>query len=311
MTFFRSLLLLCPAAFLLAQTPPTPPPANATPVPKSTFPVAAPPAEVPPDTVVLTVGDVKLTARQLDLIVDSLPEQARPMYRGPGRKNLGENLAKVLVLDQEGKKRGLDQTPGYKTQVMFQMANILAGLAFAEINKDVKVDDAAVKKYYEEHKGDYEEVHARHILIRMQGSPVPVKAGQKDLTEAEALSKAQDLKKQIDGGADFAELAKKESDDTGSGANGGDLGTFHHGMMVGPFDQAAFTLEVGKVSDPVKSQFGYHIIRVESKTIKGLDEVKADIEKKMKPQEAQKAVEDLQKKANVVMDPTYFGLAKQ
>ena len=306
------MLLLCPAAFLLAQTPPTPPPANATPVPKSMgFPVAAPPADVPPDTVVLTVGDVKLTAKQLDQIVDSLPEQARPMYRGPGRKQLGENLAKVLVLDQEGKKRGLDQSPAYKTQQMFQMANILAGLTFAEINKEVKVDDAAVKKYYDEHKGEYEEVHARHILIRMQGSAVPLRPGQKELSDAEALAKAEDIKKQIDGGADFAELAKKESDDTGSGANGGDLGTFHHGMMVGQFDQAAFSLEVGKVSDPVKSQFGYHIIRVESKTIKGVDEARADIEKKLKPQEAQKAVEDLQKKANVVMDPTYFGMAKQ
>ncbi len=106
-----------------------------------------PPADVPPDTVVLTVGDVKLTARQLDQIVDSLPEQARPMYRGPGRKQLGDNLAKVLVLDQEGKKRGLDQGAAYKTQMMFQLANVLAGITFTEISKEVKVEDAALRKY--------------------------------------------------------------------------------------------------------------------------------------------------------------------
>ncbi len=300
---------------MLAQTPPPPTPQpNATPVPKGTFPVATPPAkpaEVPPETVVITVGDVKLTAGQIEQIIDSLPEQTRPMYRGPGRKQLGDNLVKVLVLDQEGKKRGLDQTPGYKTQVMFQEANVLAGITYAELAKSLKVDDAALRKYYDDHKAEYEEVHSRHILVRMQGSPVPAKPGAKELTDAEALAKAESLEKQLQAGADFAELATKESDDTGSAAKGGDLGTFHKGQMVPAFEQAAFATEPGKITAPVKSQFGYHIIKVESKSVKSFDDVKAEIEKKIRPQEAQKALDDLQNKAHAVMDPTYFGTAKQ
>ena len=318
MTFFRSLLLLCPAACLLAQTPPpTPPPStlpNATPVPKpgvSLVPQPPKPAEVPPDTVVLTVGDMKMTARQLDFIVDSLPEQVRPQYRGPGRKQLADNLVKVLVLAQEGKKRGLDQDPAYKTQVLFQLSNVLAGITYTAITKEVAVDDAALKKYYEDHKSDYEEVHARHILIRMQGSPVPLKTGQKDLTEAEAFAKAQELEKQLQGGADFVALANKETDDGSGGNNGGDLPTFHHGQMVPAFETAAFALEPGKISEPVKSQFGYHIIKVETKSFKSFDDVKAELEKKLKPEQAQKAMDDLQKKTTVVLDPTYFGTAKQ
>ncbi len=313
--FFRSVLLFCPAVCLLAQTPP-PPPQNATPVPRPPInimqaPTPAPPAVLPPDTVVLTVGDVKMTVAQLDQIVDSLPEQSRPMYRGPGRKQLADNLVKVLVLAQEGKKLGLDQSPAYKTQTMFQLANVLAGFVYAQMNKDVKVDDATLRKYYDEHKSEFEEAHARHILVRMQGSPVPLKPGQKDLTEADAFTKAQELEKQLQAGADFADLAKKESDDAGSGANGGDLPAFHHGQMVPAFEQAAFAMEPGKTSDPVKSQFGYHIIKLESKSIKSFDDVKADLEKKLKPQELQKAVDELQKKATIVMDPVYFGTAKQ
>jgi peptidyl-prolyl cis-trans isomerase C len=314
MTFLRSLLLLCPAVCLLAQTPPPPAPKTPIPVPSPALSVAPAPVAapvVPPETVVLTVGDVKMTAGQIDQIIDVLPEQARPMYRGAGRKQLADNLVKLLVLSNEGKKRGLDQTQSFKTQTMFEMANVLAGITYSELNKEIKVDDATLRKYYDEHKAEYEEGRARHILIRMQGSPVPLKPGQKDLTEAEALAKAEDLEKQLKGGADFAALATKESDDTGSGNNGGDLGTFRHGQMVAQFDDAAFALEPGKMSGPVKTQFGYHIIKLESKTTKSFEEVKPDLEKKLKPERAQKTLDDLEKKTTVVMDPTYFNIAKQ
>jgi peptidyl-prolyl cis-trans isomerase C len=310
------MLLLCPAAYMLAQTPPHPSPANVTPVPKAIVPaVPGPPkapAEVPPDTVVLTVGDTKMTARQMDQIIDTLPEQSRPMYRsGPGRKQLGDNMVKVLVLAEEAKKKGMDQTPAFKTQVMFQMANVLAGLFYADLNAHVTVDDAMARKYYEDHKGEFEEAHARHILIRMKGSPVPLKAGAKDLTDEEALARAQEIEKELQAGGDFKALATKESDDTGSAASGGDLPTFHHGQMVPVFEQAAFAMEPGKISDPVKSQFGYHIIKLETKTTKSFEDARPEIMKKLKPEEVQKAMEDLQKETTVVLDPAYFGTAKQ
>ena len=138
-----------------------------------------------------------------------------------------------------------------------------------------------------------------------------MKPDAKELTDEEALAKAKDLVKQLEGGADFATVANKESDDTGSNKNGGDLPTFRHGQMVPQFETAAFALEPGKISQPVKSQFGYHIIKVETKSYKKYEDVKAEIDKKIRPEQSQKAIEDLQKKANVVMDPTYFGTAKQ
>ena len=108
-------------------------------------------------------------------------------------------------------------------------------------------------------------------------------------------------------GEDFAALARVESDDTGSGANGGDLGFFGHNQMVPPFEAAAFAMKPGELSEPVKTPFGYHIIKVEERDAKTLEELRPDIEKRLRPEQAQKVMEELQKKAAVKLDPTFFG----
>ncbi len=306
MTLPRALIFLLPAACLLAQTPPPTP----TPVPQ---PAAAPapkapdaPPAVPPNKVILTVGDITITAAQFDAIIDSLPEQTRAQFRGPARTQLGQNLARMLVLAKEGKRLKLDQTATYKTQAEFQDENTLAGLTYAQIVKDNKPSEEELKKYYDEHKAEFEQVHASHILIRFQGSSLAIKPGQKDLTDAEALAKAQALRQKIQGGEDFAKLATQESDDAGSAAKGGDLGTFRHGQMVPSFEQAAFALKPGEVSQPVKTQYGYHVIKVETKDIRPFEDVRPDLERQLGPLQAQKAVEDLLKATPAVLDLNYF-----
>ncbi len=210
---------------------------------------------------------------------------------------------------REAEKRGLDKDPAVQQQLAFQRENILANAMFQDFSKNSKVDDAAAQKYYAEHKGDYESIKGRHILIRYKGSPVPLRPGTKDLTEEEALAKATDLKKKLDAGGDFAALAKAESDDTGSGVNGGDLGTFKHGQMVPAFEQAAFAQPVGKVSDPVKTQFGYHLIKIDSKESKTFAEAKSDIAEKLGPEMAKKQADDLRAGSKVTFDDAFFGPA--
>jgi len=309
----RILLLLSPAAWLLAQAPP-PKPAPA-PQPTVTLSTETPApkvmAVVPPDRVVIAVGDVKITAAQFDQIIDALPEQYRSVARGSGRKQFADNIVRIEILAQEGKRRKLDESAAFRTQSTFENANILANMAYEEIGKGAKLDEADVRKYFEAHKTEFEQVHARHILIRMQGSPSPIRPGQKDLTEAEALAKAQDLRKRILAGEDFAELARSESDDTGSGTNGGDLGSFHRGQMVPTFEEAAFSLPPGTLSEPVKSPFGYHVIKVEAKESKSFEDVRSELERRMRPEQAQKTVEDLQKKSAPVLDADFFGLEKK
>jgi parvulin-like peptidyl-prolyl isomerase len=313
MTLLRIVLLFASAAWLLAQAPPPQP----APAPKPTVSLSvenpAPKSMpvVPPDRVVVAVGDVTITAAQFDQIIDALPEQYRSVARGSGRKQFADNIVRIAVLAQEGKRRKLDESSVYRTQSMFEDANILANMTYEEIGKNAKLDEADVRKYFEAHKAEFEQVRARHILIRVQGSPAPVRPGQKDLTEAEALAKAQDLRKRILAGEDFAQLARQESDDTGSGANGGDLGSFRHGQMVPTFEQAAFAMQPGDLSEPVKSPFGYHLIKVEGKESKSFEDVRPELERRMRPEQAQKVVEELQKKTPAVLDPDFFGLAKK
>jgi peptidyl-prolyl cis-trans isomerase C len=314
MKFSRSLILFGAATVLLGQTPPPQSPQTPPPMPQIHLTAENPPMvkqpEVPPDRVVITVGNIKITAAQFNALIDTLQPQYRAMAHGNGRKQLADNIVKMLTLAQEAEKRKIDQTPEYKDELMFQNFNLLASKLAGQIGKEVKISDADEQAYYEAHKGEFETVHARHILIRFKGSAVPVRPGQNDLSEADALAKAQEIRKKIQDGADFATLAKAESDDAGSGANGGDLPPFHHGQMVPAFEQAAFALKPNELSEPVKSQFGYHIIFVVSHDAKPFEEVRSDIEKTMKPEQSQKAVNqfiaDLEKATPAVLDPEFF-----
>jgi peptidyl-prolyl cis-trans isomerase C len=240
-----------------------------------------------------------------------LPPQSQVKARGEGRKQYAESLVKILVLAQEGRKRKLDETPAFKIQSTIQTSNLLAARTIEQLNQENTVAEADMRKYYEEHRGDFEQVRGSHILIRMQGSPVPVRPGQKDITEEEALAKAQVLHKKLVAGQDFGGIAREESDDTQSGAQGGDLGVFRRNQMVPAFEEVAFQLKPGELSAPLKTQFGYHLIRVDSRQNVTFEEAKPDIERRMKPEVAQKILQDLEKKGNAVYDPEFFGLPKQ
>lgn len=145
-----------------------------------------------------------------------------------------------------------------------------------------------------------EQVRARHILVAT--------ADKSDADKKTLKAKAEDIAKQAQGGADFAELAKKFSDDSGNAPNGGDLGTFGRGQMVKEFEDSAFSMQPGQVSGVVTTQFGYHIIKVEEKIpskVTPFEQVKADLEKELKQSKVgdsmQKASADL--RAELAKDP--------
>ncbi len=319
----KSVALCVSAGILSAQTPPaaapkpkapaaavkpagTTPKAPATTTPKPA--VAKTPVKkvvVPDGKVVLTIGTEKITDKQFDSFVDALPDQIKAQAKGPMKRQIAEQMVRVRLLSAEAKKRGIDKEPGFVAKAAFQYDNLLAGELFADMQKEVKSDDAALQKYFNAHKQELEFVQARHILIRYKGSAVPMREGQKELTEEESLAKATELRKKIMAGEDFAKLAKAESDDVGSGNVGGDLGNFKRGQMVPAFEQAAFSAKLNEVTEPVKTQFGYHIIKVEKRA--DFNELKPDLEKRVKPDAAREHVEDFRKKATVVFDDAFFG----
>ncbi len=179
-----------------------------------------------------------------------------------------------------------------------------------DVTKDLSVPEERLKAFYTENQAQFkhdEEVSAAHILIKTDATAKDAKAD-----DAKALAKIQDLLKQIRGGADFAELAKKNSEDPGSGAQGGDLGFFGKGRMVPEFEKAAFTMKEGEVSEPFKTQFGYHIIKrgeYRPARTETFEQVKEQIRENLLSQERNQAFQtwvDAQKKdAKIVIKPEY------
>ncbi len=239
--------------------------------------------------------------------MQALPDQVRAQTGSPeGRRRLAEQLAELKAIAQEARRQQFHNDPKTKAILQIQVDQTLAS-QFMQHVAEKGVSDAALKDAYDRDKAHYSEASARHILIRFQNSPVPVRTGNKDLTEAEALAKLVAVKKRIEGGEDFATVAKAESDDSGSGAAGGELGTFGPGQMVKEFTDVAFALEPGKLSDPVKTRFGYHLIQVKERKAKAFDEVKPQLQQKLKPEVARKFSEGVKSKAAITLDEGYFG----
>jgi peptidyl-prolyl cis-trans isomerase C len=268
---------------------------------------AAPANGAAADPVVLTIGSEKITKSMFEEIISSLPAQQQAQLQTPqARKSLAEQVAELKVMAQEARARKLDQSAAVKAKMALQSDQILANAVYQELVAG-DPDEAALRAYYAEHKQEWDQVKARHILIRMQGSRVPLRDGHKELTEEEALAKTKEVRAKIVAGAKFEDVAKTESDDTGSGENGGDLGTFGAGQMVPEFDDVVFKAPIGQVTEPIKTAFGYHLILVEERKSKPFEDARGEIAQKIRPEIGQKAIEALKKKTPVVYDDAYFG----
>lgn len=173
----------------------------------------------------------------------------------------------------------------------------------ASIEQKVAVSDDAVRAFYEgnqERFGVAEERQARHILLTLADN---AEQGEVDKVMAEAKAIVETLRQDPD---KFADIAREKSQDPGSASRGGDLGFFGRGMMVGAFEDAVFALEKGRISDPVRSEFGVHIVEVtdiKPSSIKALDEVRDEIVAELRGQEAGRRFAELAEQfANTVYE---------
>jgi peptidyl-prolyl cis-trans isomerase C len=224
------------------------------------------PARAQSDPVVAKVNGVEIRESDLAMAEEDVGQnpQLQAMPPEARRDYMVSYLADVILAAKaaEGKKVG-DQKE-FKNRLTFIRNKLLMETLLQQEGKAALTPDA-MKKVYEDavkQMGNEQEVRARHILVP---------------TEDEAKAVLAEVKK----GTDFAELARQKSKDPGAAAEGGDLGYFGKEQMVPEFAETAFKLDKGQVSDPVKTQFGWHIIKVEDKRIKPVpefDKVKEQIE---------------------------------
>jgi peptidyl-prolyl cis-trans isomerase C len=238
----------------LAQTPETTPTSQAAPV--STPPVA-------PAAPIFARGPAGSAVSATDVLseLQRAPEASRQaiLARPESLQQIANNLLVRRVLADEAQRDGLDKDPAVAASLAVARDRVLSDARLVRLDAQNAPSEAALDAYarnvYKVNSAKYEkpaQTRARHILLPNNGP--------------DSLKKAKDLLAELRAGASFEELAKANSTDTGSAARGGDLGFFGAGQMVRPFEDAVNALsKPGDLSEPVESQFGYHIIRLEER----------------------------------------------
>ena len=202
------------------------------------------------DPVIARVNGVDIKQSDLALAEEDVGADMQAASPEAKREHLISYLADIIMVTQAADKKNLADNPDFKRRLAFLRSKLLMGYELQEEAKTALTDEALKQTYDEAVKSmsGQEEVRARHILV-----------------EGEDEAKA--IIEQLKGGADFAKLAKEKSKDPGA-AEGGDLGYFTKDQMVPEFADVAFKMYPGQLSNPVKTQFGWHVIKVEDKRTK-------------------------------------------
>lgn len=245
------------------------------------------------DKILATVNGKEITGVDYNLFLDSLNPQIKQYFAGEDmNKEIINELIYQALLYEDAIAKGMDKDEEFLQVVEKTKESMLKNYALGKLLATVDVTEDEVKKFYEENKEAFKEkesANASHILVSEE-------------------DKAREIYEKVKDGEDFETLAKKNST-CPSKEKGGDLGTFTRGQMVKEFEDAVFENEVGTVIEPVKTQFGYHIIKINEKN-EGrdleFDEVKDKIFSQLKRQKEQdlynKKIEELKEKYDVKMN---------
>ncbi|MGX5733916.1 peptidylprolyl isomerase [Bosea thiooxidans] len=249
------------------------------------FALLAAPAFAQADKVVAKVDGIAITEKEIQLASEDLGERLAQLPEERKRDEVINYLVDLKLGAKAAAAAKIGDTPDFAARLAYYREKVLLDEYLTSEGKKAVTPEAAKKLYDDTTKAmaPEEEAHARHILVE---------------EEAQAKAVVERLKK----GEDFAKVAGELSKDPGSGKEGGDLGWFTKDRMVPEFAEAAFKLQKGQVSEPVKSQFGWHVIRLEDKRTKPLPEfaaVKPQIDQYLERKAQQDIVLALREKAKV------------
>ena len=215
--------------------------------------------------VLATVAGEEITEAEFNAFLQNVPREQQAYLSNPAmRSHYLDQLIALHLFAKDGADQKLDETEEFKNMIANAKRDILAQMSMAEALKNVTVSDEEIRTFYEENKNQFTKggkVRAKHILID-----------------------SEEILEEIENGTKAFEVAAQEYSTCPSGQKGGDLGEFGRGQMVKEFEDAAFNGEVGKVIGPVKTQFGYHLIKVENRTeetIASFDEAKESIRRNL------------------------------
>ena len=229
--------------------------------------------------ILATVAGEVITEADVNAFIQNMPKEQQMYASNPQfRQQIVDQLINYRLFSKYAEEMKMDETAEFEAALNNARKEILASMAISETVKAVEVTEEDMKSFYDENSNYFEKgatVSAKHILVKEE-------------------EKCQEILEEIIAGKVFEEAAQQYST-CPSGQKGGDLGEFGKGQMVKEFEEAAFAAEIGQVVGPIKTQFGYHLIKVEAKneaTVTPFEEVKEQIRRNLMQQKQNKAYAD-------------------
>ena len=229
--------------------------------------------------ILATVAGEVITEADVNAFIQNMPKEQQMYASNPQfRQQIVDQLINYRLFSKYAEEMKMDETAEFEAALNNARKEILASMAISETVKAVEVTEEDMKSFYKENSNYFEKgatVSAKHILVKEE-------------------EKCQEILEEIIAGKVFEEAAQQYST-CPSGQKGGDLGEFGKGQMVKEFEEAAFAAEIGQVVGPIKTQFGYHLIKVEAKneaTVTPFEEVKEQIRRNLMQQKQNKAYAD-------------------
>lgn len=301
----KSFLKLIPAVLILvASCKGDESPAGGTAKPGASATSSTQQSAAAGEKAVIEVNGEKIYQKDLEAAAESLPAQMRgALADESGRRALADEMIRMKLLEQEGRRLGLTKDPEVERQMRLAESNILANAALQKVAPPVS--DEELKQLYEKDKSQLEVLKVRQIVVAFKGGALPSRTG-RELDDDAARERAVALAARARAGEQFGKIAAAESDDPEAPQSGGAM-MLRRGSAPEEVERAVFPLKKGEISQPVKSRFGWHIFQLVERETRPFEELRPTLMQQARRQKLDKTLADLKAKAKVTFDETYFG----
>jgi parvulin-like peptidyl-prolyl isomerase len=271
------------------------------------LPAPSAPAPVPDTAVVAQVNGKDVTAGEIKKMIAGAPPQLTQAIARDPKAGL-EQVFLLNTLNNLAQQDKVAEMSPWKEMIAFYQKNIYAQAELNYKTNSFTVPPEDTEKYYETNKSKYEQAKVHVIYISFAAPTGPNRPDEKKpLTEDQAKAKAEDIAKQLRSGADFATLAKANSEDKNSADKGGEFGMIRESDRLNEgLKKAVFALKPGEISDPVKQPNGFYVIRADERSFRPLDEVRAEILQQLKQERFQTWLKSVQDENKVTIQNVDF-----
>ncbi|MBT2119807.1 peptidylprolyl isomerase [Dyella sp. LX-66] len=257
------------------------------------------------DPVVLSMGHEQWTASQFKRVVADTPPQVKEAALADPAA-FARRYADMHLLAQLAESRQLEQDPDVRQQLAWVREGVLANAAKDDLYRRAQVSDEEAKRYYEAHKGDFVDYTLQHVVLRYQGSGIAPRAGQKDMSVSEAKAEADQLRAQVLHGTDFADIVQRYSDDDDSKADGGLLPETASRNLLPEIAQGIAGLKENDVSQPIKTRYGYHLVKVIKRVDNSFEDAKPHVVILLKSEQMDRQIEAMKQAKRAKLDAGFF-----